>query len=99
MGCKDFDYNCTETCVDAWKLSRDYTCNESPNPLENFNDVELEDYLEFNQGSERIWGMVVEKCGCDIIVEVVSDLILSHPFSKGDRVLINIINVYNWIKV
>jgi len=95
MTCKDFDYDCTRTCVNAWELERLYSCYESPNPLVNFDNVEVGDLIEFNHG-ERIWGRVVEKCGCDIIVEVISDLSLPHPFSKGDKVLINITNVYNW---
>ena len=98
MSCGDFDYDCTETCVDAWELERLYSCYESPTPIESFKDVEIGDCLEFNHGGERIWGRVVEKCGCDVIVEVISDLALSHPFSKGDRILINITNVYNWRK-
>jgi hypothetical protein len=96
MNCKDFDYDCTKTCVDAWSLSREYNCYESPDPIENFDNVEIGDLLEFNQGGERIWGRVIEKCFCDVIVEVVSDLLLSHPFNKGDKILLGIINVYNW---
>lgn len=96
MVCANFDYDCTETCVDAWDLDKFYSCNESPTPLQNFNDVEVGDLLEFNHDGERMWGRVIEKCGCDIIVEVISDLVLPHPFSKGDKILLNIINIYNW---
>lgn len=96
MNCKNFDYDCTETCVNAWDLERQYSCYEAPHPIENFNYVEIDDLLEFNHGGERIWGRVIEKCFCDVIVEVVSDLVLSHPFNKGDKILLGIINIYNW---
>ena len=96
MGCKDYDYDCTETCVVAWGMKVFYSCQESPNAIENFNDVSIGDLLEFNHGGERIWGRVTDICGCDAIVEVITDLVHPHPFSKGDRILLNVTNVYNW---
>ena len=94
MSCNDYDYNCVD-CVDAWSLSREYSCNESPNPIQNLSDVDIGYCIEFNQGHERIWGRVVEVCSCGYIVEILSNLKLLHPFSKGDRVRIELVHVYN----
>lgn len=96
MPCRDGDYYICNDCVDAWELSRLYGCNESPNPLQNLDDVEVGDLVEFNQGGERIWGRVLYNCGCTLIVQVVSALAFSHPFSYGDKVLISVSNIYNW---
>jgi len=94
MGCSVYDYKCND-CVDAWALSREYSCNESPNPIQKLSDVEVGYCIEFNQGYERIWGRVIEVCSCGYIVEILSNLKLLHPFSKGDRVRIEIVHVYN----
>ena len=96
MPCRDGDYYTCDDCVDAWKLSRLYGCNESPTPLHNLDNVEIGDLVEFNQGGERIWGRVLYNCGCTLIVEVVSDLVFLHPFSKGVKVLISLFHIYNW---
>ena len=94
MSCSNYDYLC-EDCVDAWALSFSYGCNESPNPIQSIHDAEVGYCVEFNQGGERIWGRVVEVCSCGYIVEVLTDLQFSHPFSKGDNVRIELIHVYN----
>lgn len=94
MSCNDYDYNCAD-CVDTWILSREYSCNESPNPIQDISDADVGYCVEFNQGAERIWGRVVEVCSCGYIVEVLSNLKLLHPFEKGDRVRIGLIHVYN----
>jgi len=96
MPCRDGDYYDCIDCVDAWELSRLYGCNEAPHPLQNLDDVKPGDLVEFNQGGERIWGRVLYNCGCTLIVEVVSDLVFSHPFSKGDKVLLTLFQIYNW---
>jgi len=96
MSCNEYDYLCSD-CVDAWDLSRHSICTTSPNPLQNLNDVKVGDLVEFNQGGERIWGVVVEICPCDLIVEVVSDLVLSHPFNKGDKIMITVQHIYNLV--
>lgn len=94
MSCSDYDYKCDD-CVDAWKLSFSYGCYESPNPIQSIHDAEVGDCIEFNQGGERMWGVIIEVCSCGYIVEVLSDLALTHPFSKGDKVRIELIHVYN----
>ena len=102
MSCDcSYDYDATNDCVDAWDLEKYYSCYESPNPVTNCEDISIGDLLEFNQGGERMWGIVVEICSCplccDFVVEVTTDLQLFHPFSTGDRVLINIICIYNHV--
>jgi hypothetical protein len=92
--CNEYDYNCID-CVDAWDLEKYYSCNESPKPLNNLRYVDIGDLLEFNQNGERIWGRVVEICSCDVVVEVITDLVKDHPFLKGDLVVLNIIHIYN----
>lgn len=87
-------YNCTD-CVDAWELSRTYTCNESPKPISNLYDVDVGDLVEINQNGERFWVKILEICSCHYIVEVVSDLVFQHPFSKGDKIRIEIYHIYN----
>ena len=97
MACKNYDYNCSD-CVNAWELERLYSCYEAAHPLTTLKDVKEGDLVEFNQGNERIWGIVVENCYCDLIVIVISELVFEHPFETGDRVLLNIINIYNWVE-
>ena len=90
-------YRCPveDDCVDAWDLSFWYGCNESPNIVTNMCEVDIGDCVEFNQGSERIWGIVIDERSCSFIVRVISDLVHQHPFKKYDRVELELKNIYN----
>lgn len=93
--CKDdVDYICTD-CVDAWELSRNYSCNESPNPVSTMDEVKVGNCVEANQGSERFWMKVLAVCTCYLIGEVTSDQVFPHPFQKGDTLRIEIYQIYN----
>ena len=96
MTCNDdYDYKCDD-CTDAWELSRLYGCYESPNPVANLEtEVNVNDCVEANQGGERFWLQVTDVCICYIVGIVISDLQFSHPFSKGDRVRLEVYQIYN----
>lgn len=94
MSCSDYDYKCDD-CVDAWELSRLYGCNESPNPVTDLDQVEVGDCIEVNQNGERFWIQVTDVCICFVVGIVVSDLVFSHPFSKGDSIRVEIWHIYN----
>jgi hypothetical protein len=88
-------YECDD-CIDAWELSKWYSCNNAAHPVHLLSEVEIGDCVEFNQGGERMWGMVMDMYNCNkIIVVVLTDLQLSHPFSQWDRVIIEIKHIYN----
>lgn len=92
--CKDYTHKCTE-CTDAWELSRLYGCNEAPHPLSDLNDVEVGDCVEVNHGGERFWIQITAVCTCYVVGIVVSDLHFSHPFIKGDKIRVEIQQIYN----
>ena len=96
MTCKNnYDYKCDD-CTDAWELSRNYSCFESPNPVIDLDmEVDIGDCVEANQGGERFWVRVVEVCVCYIIGVVISDLVFNHPFNKGERIRLEIYHIYN----
>jgi hypothetical protein len=94
MSCNDYVYKCDD-CVDAWSIGLDYFCHTAPNPIQNLSDAQVGYCVEFNQGEERIWGRIIEVCSCGYIVEILTDLKSSHPFTKGDRVRIELVHVYN----
>ena len=96
MSCQDRDYYKCADCVDAWDLSRNYSCNESPNPVNSIDsEIEIGNLVEANQNGERFWVRVTDKCVCYIIGIVVSELVFSHPFSKGDKIRLEIYQIYN----
>jgi hypothetical protein len=93
--CKDdVDYICAD-CVDAWELSRNYSCNESPNPVSTMDEVKVGNCVEANQGEERFWMKVLAVCTCYLIGEVTTDQVFPHPFQKGDTLRIEIYQIYN----
>lgn len=94
MSCSDYVYKCDD-CVDAWELSRLYSCHESPNPIASTHEVDINDFVEVNQNGERIWIQVTDICKCYIVGIVISDLVFNHPFSKGDRIRVETWHVYN----
>jgi hypothetical protein len=94
MTCKEFDYDC-EDCVNAWDLSREYSCKESPKCVNSVNEINVGEYVEANQGAERFWVVVTDVCGCYIIGVVITDLKLSHPFTVGEKVKIGLQQIYN----
>jgi len=97
-----YDYDYIDDCVDAWDLEKYYSCNESPTPVTNCELLQVDDSVEFNVEKERMWGKITEMCEncslcCDFVVEVTSDLLLEHPFAKGDLLLITMQCIYNHI--
>lgn len=104
MICEDcvYDYDYRDSCVDAWELERYYSCNESPTPVTDCNLLNINDSVEFNIEEERMWGTITEICSdcslcCEFIAEITSDLILDHPFSKGDLILLDLHCIYNHV--
>ena len=94
MTCKEFDYDC-EDCVNAWELSREYSCNESPKCVNSVNEIKVGEYVEANQGGERFWVVVTDICDCYIIGVVITNLKLSHPFTVGEKIKIGLQQIYN----
>ena len=97
-----YDYDYRDSCVDAWDLEKYYSCNESPKVVTNCDLLTVGDSVEFNVENERMWGEIIEICEgcslcCDFVVEATSDLILDHPFSKGDKLLITLSCIYNHV--
>jgi len=84
--------------VDAWQLSREYSCNESPKCVNNFSDVEVGDLVEINNNGERFWAEIIELCNCYYIGRVRGPLLRPHTFGVGDLIRIDIKNIYNLIK-
>jgi hypothetical protein len=97
MACNDYEYSCEdEECTNAWDLSRLYGCYESPKPVTNLErEVEVGDCIEVNQGGERFWIQVTDVCVCYVVGFIVSDLVLDHPFNKGDTIRVEIWHIYN----
>ena len=96
MSCKDKDYYKCDDCVNAWQLSMEYGCNESPTPVLDLDtEVEVGDCVEVNQGAERFWIKVTDVCTCFLIGIVSSELHFSHPFVKGDKIRVEIYHIYN----
>lgn len=96
MSCKDKDYYKCDDCVNAWDLSREYGCNESPSPVTDLErEVEVGDCVEVNQNGERFWIQVVDVCVCFIIGIVIGPLVFPHPFAIGDKIRVEIYQIYN----
>jgi len=96
MSCKDKDYYKCDDCVNAWELSKLYGCNESPKPVTDLErEVEVGDCIEVNQGSERFWIQVSDVCVCFIIGIVIGPLVFPHPFVIGDKIRVEIYQIYN----
>ena len=97
-----YDYDYRDNCVDEWDLDKYYSCHESPTPIWDCELLHVGDSIEFNVEKERMWGTITEICQdcslcCDIVVEVTSDLLLDHPFSKGDLLLLEMHCIYNHV--
>jgi len=97
---------CTETkgiwsCddwVDAWDLSKFYSCNESPNIVVDFNAIDCDNETteaEVNRNGERFWTRIIDCPRCEIILAIVIDDVLKQPFSKGDTIQYELRNIYN----
>ena len=104
MACENctYDYDYRGTCVDAWDLEKFYSCLESPTPIKDCELLHVGDSVEFNVESERMWGEIVEMCEdcticCDFVIEVTSELLLDHPFSTGDTLLLEMHCIYNHV--
>lgn len=96
MACKDKNYYKCDDCVNAWELSKLYGCYESPNPVTDLErEVEVGDCVEVNQNGERFWIKVTDVCVCFIIGTVIGPLQFSHPFVAGDRIRVEIYQIYN----
>jgi hypothetical protein len=96
MACKDKDNYVCDTCVDAWELSKYYSCNESPNPVTNMEiEVEVGDCVEVNNNGDRFWIEVTDVCVCFIIGIILGPFHNSQPFSIGDKIRVEIYHIYN----
>jgi len=96
MSCKDKDYYKCDDCVNAWELSKLYGCNESPKPVTDLErEVEVGDCIEVNQGNERFWIQVTDVCVCFVIGIVIGPLVFPHPFGIGDKIRVEIYQIYN----
>lgn len=96
MTCKDKDYYKCDDCINAWELSREYSCNESPNPVIDLElEVSVGDCIEANQGGERFWLQVTDVCVCFVIGTILGPLVFPHPFNIGDKMRIEIYQIYN----
>lgn len=100
MTCKDPNIK-TPELVNAWELSRYYSCNESPNPVLDCDEINVGDSIEVSSGGERFWLEIDEICyclykGCFFVGEVTDDLVLPHDFSKGDLLRVEIWDIYNY---
>jgi hypothetical protein len=96
MSCKDKDYYKCDDCVDAWKLSMMYGCNESPNVVTDLErEVEIGDCVEINRYYERIWIQVTDVCVCFVVGTVIGPLHSPHPFNVGDKIKIEAKHIYN----
>lgn len=84
--------------VDAWQLSREYSCNESPKCISNFSDVEVGDLVEVNDNIERFWVEIIELCNCFYIGRVRAPLYKTHTFNVGDLIHIDIQDIYNLVE-
>jgi hypothetical protein len=98
--CKDPNLKRPEL-VNAWELSKEYSCNESPTPVLNCDEIKIGDQIEVSSGGERFWLDVLEICyclyqGCFYIGEIISDLQLPHNFLKGDMLRVEIWEIYNY---
>lgn len=95
MTCKDFNYKCGD-CVNAWQLSREYSCRESPKPITDLErEVQVGDCVEVNQGKERFWIRVTDVCICFVVGVVLGPLFFPHPFSEGEKIRVEIYHIYN----
>lgn len=96
MTCKDKDYYKCDTCVDAWELSKHYSCNESPNPVTDMDrEVEVGDCVEVNNNGDRFWIEVTDVCVCFIIGIILGPFHNDQPFSIGDKIRVEIYQIYN----
>ena len=96
MSCKDKDYYKCDDCVNAWELSRNYSCNESPNPVTDLErEVRIGDCVEVNENGDRFWIQVSDVCVCFIIGIVLGPLHFDHDFGIGDKIRVEIYQIYN----
>lgn len=96
MSCKDKDYFKCDECTNAWELSKLYGCNESPNPVTDLErEVEIGDCVEVNHNGDRFWIQVTDVCVCFIIGIVLGPLHFDHDFGVGDKIRVEIYQIYN----
>jgi hypothetical protein len=58
-------------------------------------EVDIGDCVEFNQGGERLWGIVVDEDSCSFIVRLLTDAVHPHPIEKYARVRLELKHIYN----
>lgn len=81
--------------MDVREFDKDIQCFDPPGN-EAIDELEVGDCVEVNHNGERFWIKIVEFCGiCDIIGNVLSDLIFDHPFKKGDNIKFAKWNIYS----
>lgn len=103
MACEcTYNYDARFDSVDAWELEKYYSCYESPTPVTDCRMLHVGDSVEWNNGNERMWGIIIEICEdcsmcCDFVAEITSDLLLDHPYAKGDFLLLTMSNIYNHV--
>ena len=102
MVCKTpYNYDARFDSVDAWDLEKYYSCLESPKVVTDCELLHVGDSVEWNNGNERMWGIIIEICAdcscCDFVAEVTSDLLLDHPYTTGDFLLLTMSNIYNHV--
>jgi len=96
MSCKDKNYYKCDDCVNAWELSKTYSCRESPKPVTDLErEVSIGDCVEVNQNGDRFWIFVTDVCVCFIIGDVIGPLDFPHPFNIGDKIRVEIYHIYN----
>ena len=87
--------------TDAWELKNtlDVSCETSFTTISGIENVDCNNQtteVEVNQGGERFWLLVLDCPECKYILgRIVTDLILPHPYAKGDLMQVEVKNVYN----
>lgn len=87
--------------TDAWELKNtlDVSCSTSFTTIEGIKDVDCNyetTEVEVNQGGERFWLLVLDCPECKYILgKIISDLLLPHPYSKGDLMQVEVRHIYN----
>ena len=87
--------------TDAWELKNtlDVSCYTSFSTIEGIRNLDCNHETteaEVNQGGERFWLLVLDCPECTYILgRIITDLILPHPYAKGDLMQVEVRNVYN----
>jgi len=87
--------------TDAWQLKKDLdvSCSTSITTIEGIKDVDCNNQtteIEVNQGGERFWLLVLDCPDCTYILgRIITDLVLAHPYVKGDLMQVEVKDIYN----